>query len=83
MGYKPTYGRLSRWGLIAYASSFDQIGPFTHNAEDAALLMEVMAGSDELDSTCSERTVPKYSQQLNSNKSYTIGYIKETQKVQL
>ena len=47
MGYKPTYGRVSRWGLIAYASSFDQIGPFTHNAEDAALLMEVMAGSDE------------------------------------
>ena len=78
MGYKPTYGRLSRWGLIAYASSFDQIGPFTHNVEDAALLMEVMAGSDEHDSTCSERPVPKYSQQLNSNKDFTIGYIKET-----
>tara|TARA_B100000900_G_scaffold263577_1_gene224837 strand:- start:2445 stop:3866 length:1422 start_codon:yes stop_codon:yes gene_type:complete len=78
MGYKPTYGRVSRWGLIAYASSFDQIGPITHNVEDAALLMEVIAGSDEYDSTCSEKTVPKYSQKLNNNKSYTIGYIKET-----
>ena len=78
MGYKPSYGRVSRWGLIAYASSFDQIGPFTHNAEDAALLMEVMAGSDEYDSTCSEKAVPKYSQKLNSDKLYTIGYIKET-----
>lgn len=78
MGYKPTYGRVSRWGLIAYASSFDQIGPFTHNAEDAALLMEVMAGSDEYDSTCSEKVVPNYSQKLNNNKSYNIGYIKET-----
>ena len=78
MGYKPSYGRVSRWGLIAYASSFDQIGPFTHNAEDAALLMEVMAGSDEHDSTCSEKAVPKYSQKLSNDKTYTIGYIKET-----
>ncbi len=77
MGYKPTYGRVSRWGLIAYASSFDQIGPFTHNAEDAALLMEVISGSDEYDSTCSDKPVPKYSQKLNNNKPYTIGYIKE------
>ena len=78
MGYKPTYGRISRWGLIAYASSFDQIGPFTHNAQDAALLMEIMAGSDDYDSTCSETPVPKYTELLDSNKRYTIGYIKET-----
>jgi aspartyl-tRNA(Asn)/glutamyl-tRNA(Gln) amidotransferase subunit A len=77
MGYKPTYGRVSRWGLIAYASSFDQIGPFTHNATDAALLMEIIAGCDEFDSTCSEKPVPKYSECLDDNK-YTIGYIKET-----
>ena len=78
MGYKPTYGRVSRWGLIAYASSFDQIGPFTHNTEDAALLMEVISGGDKYDSTSSDKAVPKYSQKLNNNKSYTIGYIKET-----
>ena len=78
MGYKPTYGRVSRWGLIAYASSFDQIGPFTHNASDAALIMEVIAGHDEYDSTCSEKAVPKYSECLEHKKSYTIGYIKET-----
>ena len=72
------YGRVSRWGLIAYASSFDQIGPFTHNTEDAALLMEVISGGDKYDSTSSDKAVPKYSQKLNNNKSYTIGYIKET-----
>lgn len=78
MGYKPTYGRVSRWGLIAYASSFDQIGPFTHNASDAALIMEVISGSDEYDSTCSEKPVPNYSQLIDSNTSQTIGFIKET-----
>ncbi|MES2134240.1 MAG: amidase family protein, partial [Bacteroidota bacterium] len=44
VGFKPTYGRVSRWGLIAYASSFDQIGPITKTVEDAALLMEIIAG---------------------------------------
>jgi aspartyl-tRNA(Asn)/glutamyl-tRNA(Gln) amidotransferase subunit A len=78
MGYKPTYGRVSRWGLIAYASSFDQIGPFTHNASDAALIMEVISGSDEHDSTCSEKPVPHYSQLIDSNTSHTIGFIKDT-----
>ena len=77
IGFKPTYGRVSRWGLIAYASSFDQIGPITHNLTDAALIMEVMSGSDDYDSTCSEKPVPQYSQKLSRNKPYTIGYIKE------
>ena len=78
VGYKPTYGRVSRWGLIAYASSFDQIGPFTHNAHDAAILMEIIAGSDEHDSTCSQKPVPNYTESLDNNTPYTVGYIKET-----
>ena len=60
-GLKPTYGRVSRHGLIAYASSFDQIGPFTQNAEDAARIMEVISGPDAFDSTCSDREVPVFS----------------------
>lgn len=59
-GFKPTYSRISRHGLIAYASSFDQIGPFTNNLEDAALLLEVMAGEDEFDSTVSTKNVGPY-----------------------
>ncbi len=61
VGLKPTYGRVSRHGLLAYASSFDQIGPFTQNAEDMALIMEVIAGADEFDSTATQRPVPSYS----------------------
>lgn len=59
-GLKPTYGRISRYGLIAYASSFDQIGPFTNSLEDAALLLEVMAGADAFDATASTEKVDAY-----------------------
>lgn len=62
-GLKPTYGRISRYGLIAYASSFDQIGPFTNSVEDAALLLEVMAGADEYDATASSEKVDNYTEQ--------------------
>lgn len=62
VGLKPTYGRVSRFGLIAYGSSFDQIGPITNNVEDAALVMEVIAGEDEFDSTVSTKSVDNYSQ---------------------
>ena len=66
VGLKPTYGRVSRYGAIAYASSFDQIGPITKNITDAALIMEVMAGKDEYDSTVSSKPVPEYSKMLDN-----------------
>ena len=61
VGLKPSYGRISRYGLIAYASSFDQIGIFSKTIEDAALILEVMSGADEFDSTVSSKPVPAYS----------------------
>ncbi len=59
-GIKPTYGRVSRYGMIAFASSLDQGGPFARSAEDCALLLHTMAGFDRRDSTCSEEAVPDY-----------------------
>ncbi|MBL4852381.1 MAG: Asp-tRNA(Asn)/Glu-tRNA(Gln) amidotransferase subunit GatA [Gammaproteobacteria bacterium] len=64
-GIKPTYGRVSRYGMIAFASSLDQGGVFTRNAEDAALMLAVMAGFDRRDSTSLDRPVPDYSATLN------------------
>jgi len=64
-GLKPTYGRVSRYGMIAYASSLDQGGPMTRTAEDAAILLQAMAGFDERDSTSVDRTVPDYRAGLN------------------
>jgi aspartyl-tRNA(Asn)/glutamyl-tRNA(Gln) amidotransferase subunit A len=56
VGHKPSYGRVSRWGLVAYASSLDCIGPMARTVEDAALALDVISGADPLDSTCSSRT---------------------------
>ncbi|MCH2180538.1 MAG: Asp-tRNA(Asn)/Glu-tRNA(Gln) amidotransferase subunit GatA [Mariniblastus sp.] len=66
-GLKPTYGRVSRYGLIAYASSLEQIGPITRSAQDAALLMEICAGHDPSDSTSAQRAVDDYTHQLDSD----------------
>ncbi len=63
-GIKPTYGRVSRWGMIAFASSLDQAGPMTRTAEDAAMMLNVMAGYDPKDSTCVNREVPDYTADL-------------------
>ncbi|WP_192823081.1 Asp-tRNA(Asn)/Glu-tRNA(Gln) amidotransferase subunit GatA [Rufibacter sp. LB8] len=78
VGMKPTYSRISRYGLVAYASSFDQIGVMTHSVEDAALLLEVMAGQDEFDATVSQRPVPAYSQNLSFEGKARIGFIKDS-----
>lgn len=77
VGLKPTYTRVSRWGLIAYASSFDCIGPITKSVEDAAILLEIIAGKDEQDSTVSNENVPSYTAFQSEKKTYKIGYLKE------
>jgi len=77
-GLKPTYGRVSRYGMIAFASSLDQAGPMTHTAEDAAFMLNVMAGFDEHDSTSVPEEVPDYTQTLNDSiKGLKIGLPKE------
>jgi aspartyl-tRNA(Asn)/glutamyl-tRNA(Gln) amidotransferase subunit A len=78
VGLKPTYGRVSRYGLIAFASSLDQIGPFAHDVADAALLLEAIAGHDRRDSTSVDRPVPEYRQTLNQPvKGLRIGVPRE------
>jgi len=79
VGLKPTYGRVSRYGLIAYGSSFDQAGPLTRSVQDAALLLEVIAGHDPKDSTSLNAPVPKYSQSIASlsETKFTFGLPKE------
>lgn len=78
VGLKPTYGRVSRYGLIAFGSSLDQIGPITKTVKDAALILENIAGRDERDSTSLKTPVPPYSQLLNREiNDLTIGVPKE------
>lgn len=78
VGLKPTYGRVSRYGLIAFASSLDQIGPITKDVADSALLLNVIAGYDDMDSTSVDLAVPDYTKALVNNvKSMRVGVPKE------
>ena len=78
VGLKPTYGRVSRWGLVAFASSLDQIGPITNTVSDAAEILYSISGKDPLDSTCLDKSVPNYLSDLNKSiKDLKIGIIKE------
>ncbi len=74
VGLKPTYGRVSRYGLIAFASSLDQIGPITRTAADAARVLEVIAGADQADATASTEPVPSFTRELTGEiKGLKIG----------
>jgi aspartyl-tRNA(Asn)/glutamyl-tRNA(Gln) amidotransferase subunit A len=79
VGLKPTYSRISRYGLIAYGSSFDCIGIFAKSVEDVALVLEVISGGDEVDSTVSQSPVPAYSKELvkRNGKAYKVAYVRE------
>lgn len=78
VGVKPTYGRCSRWGIVAFASSLDQAGPIAQDVRDAAIMLRSMAGPDEKDSTCVDRPVPDYEAALGASlKGLRIGVPKE------
>jgi len=74
-GIKPTYGRVSRYGLLSYASSFDQIGPITSTLQDMTLLMEIISGDDGLDATASAKPVDKYTEQAELKSPLRIAYL--------
>ena len=78
VGLKPSYSRISRYGLTAYASSFDTIGILSRSVEDAALLLEIMAGQDDFDSTVSTSSVPEYSRHLDFENKARIACFRET-----
>ncbi len=78
VGLKPSYGRVSRYGLVAYASSLDQVGPFAHTVADAALLLEAIAGHDRRDSTSVDRAVPSYTKTVEEPvRPLTVGVARE------
>jgi aspartyl-tRNA(Asn)/glutamyl-tRNA(Gln) amidotransferase subunit A len=78
VGLKPTYGRCSRWGIVAFASSLDQAGPFARTVRDCAMLLRSMAGPDPKDTTCADRPVPDYEKSVGASiKGMRIGIPKE------
>lgn len=78
VGVKPTYGRVSRYGIVAFASSLDQAGPMVSTVDDAATVLEVICGHDKMDSTTSQRSVPAFSRDLKEDiKGMKIGILKE------
>ncbi|VAX20501.1 Aspartyl-tRNA(Asn) amidotransferase subunit A @ Glutamyl-tRNA(Gln) amidotransferase subunit A, partial [hydrothermal vent metagenome] len=76
-GLKPTYGRVSRYGLTAFASSFDSIGPFANNIEDIAAVLNVMSGKDELDSTSIDDPVPEFNIEIDISRKIKVGIPQE------
>lgn len=87
VGLKPTYGSVSRYGLVAYSSSLDQIGPMTQNVEDAAILFDILSGNDPLDSTSCNFDLPKTYPHLNSSRHFKIAVLRDflknaTQEIQ-